>query len=68
MIKLKAKSEYASATEHYRKGQVIEIDEGHAEWLQRDAPGTFEVVVEKVEKAPKQPPRDKVIRSAPKEK
>ena len=65
MVRLRAKSEYASATEHYRKGQVIEVDEGHAEWLQRDAPGTFEVVVEK---ALKQPPRDKMLRAAPKEK
>ena len=65
MIKLRAKSEYSTATEHYRKGQVIEVEDGHAEWLQRDAPGTFEVVVEK---APKQPQRDKMLRGAPKEK
>lgn len=65
MIRLRAKSEYSTATEHYRRGQVIEVDDAHAEWLQRDAPGTFEVVVEK---APKRPPRDKMLRSAPEEK
>lgn len=62
MVKLKVKQEYQNQREHYRRGQEIEVEDAHAAWLQRDAPGAFEVVVEK---APKQPPRDKMLRNAP---
>lgn len=62
MVKLRVKHEYQNQREHYRRGQEIEVEDAHAAWLQRDAPGSFEVVVEK---APRQPARDKMMRNAP---
>ena len=48
-MKLKVLSRYSSGAGEFRKGQTIDVDETMAAFLQRDSPGSFEVV--KPEKA-----------------
>jgi len=70
--KLRCKFSYTNQPRGYQLevGSVLEVDDATAEWLCRDAPGTFEVVeqpveVEKEMDAPplttafKRPPRSK---------
>jgi hypothetical protein len=64
-VKLKVLVDYKSHRAAYEKGQEIDIDEALALWLQDDAPGCFEEIVEK---ALDEPPADKMVKSAPKKK
>lgn len=49
----------------YQVGEVFEASDEDAAYLLADAPGCFEVVVEK---AVRKPARDKAVRSAPEDK
>ena len=59
-MKLKVLKWYANQHVAYRPGDVIEVDEAQAEFLQRDAPDCFEVVKVKQVKAPA---KDKAVKS-----
>ena len=65
MKKLKVLSDYKSSLGAWPAGAEIEVEKWLADHLMRDAPGCFEVVVEK---ALDEPPEDKMVKSAPKKK
>ena len=71
MIKLKIVSRYSNGREVYLPGQVIEVEDVHARWLQADAPGCFEVWTEPKKpqtRRVRKPPVDKAIKEPPEEK
>ena len=55
MVKLLVVSDYINRMEKYKKGDEIEVDPLHAEFLKNDAPGCF------VEKGLEAPPAHKAI-------
>lgn len=61
MVKLKVMADYQSSVGRYKKGATIEVGPAVADYLQRDAPGCFEVVRPK---AAKRPPVDKMVRAS----
>jgi hypothetical protein len=55
----------------WKAGEVIEVPESLAAWLQRDAPVAFEEVgeeVSEVEKSVEMPPVDKMVKRPSKKK
>lgn len=60
LVKLLVKKHYRSREIDYPEDKTIEVPENEAEFLLRDAPGCFEVVIEKAVKAPedKKEPED----------
>lgn len=57
MATLKVMSEYRNRATVYRAGDVLEVDEGLARWLEADAPGTFKRI--------DAPQVDKMVHRAP---
>lgn len=43
-VTLRALANYRNATEAWQEGAVFDTSREHAAWLERDSPGTFEVV------------------------
>jgi len=71
MVKLKCLAGYNNKQFSFEAGQVFEVDDVTARWLQADSPGAFEVVVEPAEpegKAMEAPPVDKMMRAPARKK
>lgn len=71
---LRCISRYSTPKRTVEVGQVVELDDADAAFLQRDSPGSFEVVEVDIrievrgpveEKAPARPPRNKAVEQAP---
>lgn len=68
-MELKVLKLYINRTVVYAAGSVINVTPAEAAFLQRDAPGCFEVVPESTgEKSVEAPPEDKMVKGAHKEK
>ena len=52
-MKLKVTRPYRNAIDAWDEGAVIEVDEEKGLWLQRDSPGTFELVKPKQTRKPR---------------
>jgi len=66
VIKLKCLNGYSNKQFSFEAGQVFEVDEVTARWLQADSPGAFVPVVGPAEpevKAPEAPPVDKMVKA-----
>jgi len=61
LMKLYVDKKYRNREVEYTAGKTIEVPEDEAEFLLKDAPGCFEVVEEKAEKAVKAPEVNKMI-------
>ncbi len=66
MTKLKCLRGYNNRQYSFEAGQVFEVDDVTARWLQSDSPGAFEVVVET--KAPEAPAVDKMMKAPARKK
>ena len=55
-------AEYGTATEHYNKGDVIEVSEEKYNQLVADSPGSFSLEKPVEEKAPDTPAKDKAVK------
>ena len=80
-VKLKVLQDYRSWDIVYKAGEEIEVPETMATWLMNDAPVAFERIQEQPptppqplagegeeKKAVEQPPKDKMVRRAPRKK
>ncbi len=62
VVKLNVLADYRSREIFYQKGITIEVTEVEWDFLQRDAPGCFEVWSAPEPKAPDAPPVDKMVK------
>jgi len=53
MVTLRTLAPYRSATEQWAEGVQFDTTPEHAAWLQRDAPGVFEIVAPQASARPK---------------
>lgn len=60
-IRLKVKQEYRAGALYYAAGSIIDVPAEAGNWLMRDAPGCFELYIEK---GLDRPPADKMLRQA----
>lgn len=68
-VNLRVVADYRSGVLFYAAGTEIVVTYDLATWLQNDAPGCFEAVVEQpAVKDIEQPPADKMLKRAPRRK
>lgn len=65
MVTLRAVSRYVNREQVYGAGEVFQVAEGMAAWLEADAPGVFVRVVQPESRAVERPAEDKMMADAP---